>query len=243
MELRILDFCSGVDDERLGRCSAQGSSPCAQRQRGRQRPNVRAPRDHQHLRGGPQGQGRPVVCEMMNITDAKKVKAMHISVGCFSSPSCALIYQCSKVCHRREVSAVARCGAPRQGGGVVWQRGAGLRRGHVGNLRLSRLCLFHRCGRHRALLAAPAACAPTLRRKLTLAPRLEGSCATRFSPTLAPRASWRQCARWGEGHRAGTPNSSRHGAHPRASGRGFARRAPAVCDLHYDGRCDAQLRG
>eukprot|EP00965_Chrysotila_dentata_P149012 4921943-Pleurochrysis_carterae.AAC.1 len=44
-----------------------------------------------------------VVCEMMNITDemaattdAKKVKAMRTSVGWFSSPSCALIYQCSK---------------------------------------------------------------------------------------------------------------------------------------------------
>eukprot|EP00965_Chrysotila_dentata_P176569 5830564-Pleurochrysis_carterae.AAC.1 len=43
-----------------------------------------------------------VVREMINITDempatnAKKVKAMRTSVGCFSSPSCALIYQCSK---------------------------------------------------------------------------------------------------------------------------------------------------
>eukprot|EP00965_Chrysotila_dentata_P162104 5353040-Pleurochrysis_carterae.AAC.1 len=39
---------------------------------------------------------------MMNLTDemtaadAKKVKAMRTSVGWFSSPSCALIYQCSK---------------------------------------------------------------------------------------------------------------------------------------------------
>eukprot|EP00965_Chrysotila_dentata_P078627 2591384-Pleurochrysis_carterae.AAC.1 len=44
-----------------------------------------------------------VVREMMNITDemarpptvAKKVKIMRASVGWFSSPSCALIYQCS----------------------------------------------------------------------------------------------------------------------------------------------------
>eukprot|EP00965_Chrysotila_dentata_P081497 2690346-Pleurochrysis_carterae.AAC.1 len=42
-----------------------------------------------------------VVREMMNITDemaateAKKVNAMRTSVGLFSSPSCALIYQCS----------------------------------------------------------------------------------------------------------------------------------------------------
>eukprot|EP00965_Chrysotila_dentata_P176063 5813294-Pleurochrysis_carterae.AAC.1 len=32
----------------------------------------------------------------MAATDAKKVKAMRTSVGWFSSPSCALIYQCSK---------------------------------------------------------------------------------------------------------------------------------------------------
>eukprot|EP00965_Chrysotila_dentata_P053380 1770998-Pleurochrysis_carterae.AAC.1 len=43
-----------------------------------------------------------VVREMMNITDelaatdAKKVKPMRTSVGWFSLPSCALIYQCSK---------------------------------------------------------------------------------------------------------------------------------------------------
>eukprot|EP00965_Chrysotila_dentata_P035248 1172289-Pleurochrysis_carterae.AAC.1 len=43
-----------------------------------------------------------VVREIMNITDemaatdAKKVKAMRTSVGWFSSPSCALIYQCSR---------------------------------------------------------------------------------------------------------------------------------------------------
>eukprot|EP00965_Chrysotila_dentata_P061148 2025982-Pleurochrysis_carterae.AAC.1 len=45
-----------------------------------------------------------VVREMMNITDemsasapdAKKQKAMRTSVGWFSSPSCALIYQCAK---------------------------------------------------------------------------------------------------------------------------------------------------
>eukprot|EP00965_Chrysotila_dentata_P137998 4564745-Pleurochrysis_carterae.AAC.1 len=42
-----------------------------------------------------------VVREMINITDemaatdAKKIKAMRTSVGWFSSPSCALIYQCS----------------------------------------------------------------------------------------------------------------------------------------------------
>eukprot|EP00965_Chrysotila_dentata_P069610 2299289-Pleurochrysis_carterae.AAC.1 len=42
-----------------------------------------------------------VVCEMINITDelaatyGKKVKAIRTSVGWFSSPSCALIYQCS----------------------------------------------------------------------------------------------------------------------------------------------------
>eukprot|EP00965_Chrysotila_dentata_P058406 1937036-Pleurochrysis_carterae.AAC.1 len=32
----------------------------------------------------------------MAATDAKKVKAMRTSVGWFSSPSCALIYQFSK---------------------------------------------------------------------------------------------------------------------------------------------------
>eukprot|EP00965_Chrysotila_dentata_P130204 4305151-Pleurochrysis_carterae.AAC.1 len=32
----------------------------------------------------------------MAATDAKKVKAMRTRVGWFSSPSCALIYQCSK---------------------------------------------------------------------------------------------------------------------------------------------------
>eukprot|EP00965_Chrysotila_dentata_P163255 5392191-Pleurochrysis_carterae.AAC.1 len=43
-----------------------------------------------------------VLREMMNITDemaatdAKKIKAMRTSVAWFSSPSCALIYQCSK---------------------------------------------------------------------------------------------------------------------------------------------------
>eukprot|EP00965_Chrysotila_dentata_P075766 2503377-Pleurochrysis_carterae.AAC.1 len=43
-----------------------------------------------------------VVREMMNITDdmaatdAKKVKAMRTSFGWFLSPSCALIFQCSK---------------------------------------------------------------------------------------------------------------------------------------------------
>eukprot|EP00965_Chrysotila_dentata_P028491 946185-Pleurochrysis_carterae.AAC.3 len=51
-------LCPGVDDERPGRWSAQGSSPFALRRRDRRRPNVHAPRDQQHLRGGPQGQGR-----------------------------------------------------------------------------------------------------------------------------------------------------------------------------------------
>eukprot|EP00965_Chrysotila_dentata_P038096 1266293-Pleurochrysis_carterae.AAC.1 len=71
----------------------------------------------------------------MAATDAKKVKAMRTSVGCFSSPSFALIYQCSNYVtlhsskcyaippliqglrHRHELPAVARRGAPRQGGG------------------------------------------------------------------------------------------------------------------------------
>eukprot|EP00965_Chrysotila_dentata_P093285 3081556-Pleurochrysis_carterae.AAC.1 len=64
-----------------------------------------------------------VVREMINITDemaatdAKNVKAMHSSVDWFSSPSCALIYQCSVrrpplvkgLRHRRKVPAVTRC--------------------------------------------------------------------------------------------------------------------------------------
>eukprot|EP00965_Chrysotila_dentata_P069028 2281057-Pleurochrysis_carterae.AAC.1 len=72
-----------------------------------------------------------VVGEMMNITDdmaatdAKKAKAMRTSVGWFSSP-CAHL-PVLNVCrpsllqglrHRREVSTLARCGAPRQGGVV-----------------------------------------------------------------------------------------------------------------------------
>eukprot|EP00965_Chrysotila_dentata_P120062 3971356-Pleurochrysis_carterae.AAC.1 len=176
----------------------------------------------------------------MAATDAKKVKAMRTSVGCFSSPSYALTYQCSKyvalhlvsratlstrpigslrasvlavqlcldsgmyvviyihsgfvtpspadaVSHARTRTsarrpepaaapactspteglrvrtsqlaqafsialAVARSGAPRQGGVVLRQRAARLCRGHAGHLRLSRLCLLHQRSRHQALL-------------------------------------------------------------------------------------------
>eukprot|EP00965_Chrysotila_dentata_P160594 5302077-Pleurochrysis_carterae.AAC.1 len=60
---------------------------------------------HQHAMNNIFEEGRKakdaVVREKMNITDemaatdAKKVKATRMSVGWFSSPSCALIYQCS----------------------------------------------------------------------------------------------------------------------------------------------------
>eukprot|EP00965_Chrysotila_dentata_P124729 4123587-Pleurochrysis_carterae.AAC.1 len=75
------------------------------------------------------------VREMMNLTDdlaatdAKNVKAMRASVGWFSLPSCALIYQCSKYVALHSSKgyamgakfweAVARRGAPRQEGGVL----------------------------------------------------------------------------------------------------------------------------
>eukprot|EP00965_Chrysotila_dentata_P127454 4214816-Pleurochrysis_carterae.AAC.1 len=36
------------------------------------------------------------ITDEMAATDAKKVKAMRTSVGCFSLLSCALTYQCSK---------------------------------------------------------------------------------------------------------------------------------------------------
>eukprot|EP00965_Chrysotila_dentata_P157917 5217823-Pleurochrysis_carterae.AAC.1 len=39
-------------------------------------------------------------------------------------------------------------------------------------------------------------CAPTSKGRPTLAPRLAGFCAARFSPALAPRVLWRRCARW-----------------------------------------------
>eukprot|EP00965_Chrysotila_dentata_P001737 58104-Pleurochrysis_carterae.AAC.2 len=100
----------------------------------------------------------------MAATDAKKVnKAMRTSVGWFSLPLCALIYQCSKYVAltsskgyaiarssssdstrssqaRRWSPSTTSCSAPSR---TCWPSAA-----------LVTIHLLHRCSRHQALLAA-----------------------------------------------------------------------------------------
>eukprot|EP00965_Chrysotila_dentata_P120391 3981073-Pleurochrysis_carterae.AAC.1 len=57
------------------------------------------------------------ITDEMAATDAKKFKAMRISIGWFSSPSFSLIYQCSKyvAMTRVRASSLATPTAPRPG--------------------------------------------------------------------------------------------------------------------------------
>eukprot|EP00965_Chrysotila_dentata_P140193 4634977-Pleurochrysis_carterae.AAC.1 len=100
-----------------------------------------------------------VVREMMNITDdmaatdAKKAKAMRTSVGWFSSPSCALVYQCSKylALHCSKVYAIGAkfrqwLDAELHGKEQESFDNELLGSIEAGDLRLSRLRLLHRCG-------------------------------------------------------------------------------------------------
>eukprot|EP00965_Chrysotila_dentata_P005674 187002-Pleurochrysis_carterae.AAC.1 len=151
-----------------------------------------------------------VVRKMMNITDdmaatdAKKVKAMRTRIVCFSSTLCALIYQCSKyvALHSSKGFAI---------GAKFWQwldvelhgkEEESFNNELLGSVedmwRSAALATTSSSSTRQSLSAfrRPAACKPTLRRRPTLAPRLVGSCAARFSPALAPRAFWRRCARW-----------------------------------------------
>eukprot|EP00965_Chrysotila_dentata_P216354 6189324-Pleurochrysis_carterae.AAC.1 len=152
-----------------------------------------------------------VINEMMNITDemaatdAKEVKAKRTNVGWLSSPSSALIYQGSKYVALHSSKGYAIHAKFRQ-----WLDAElhGKEKESFENELLGSVeDMLAICGSRdyacssstRLSLSASrslAACAPNSRRSLTLAPRLERSCATRSSPALAPRALWRQCARW-----------------------------------------------
>eukprot|EP00965_Chrysotila_dentata_P078521 2587547-Pleurochrysis_carterae.AAC.2 len=143
-----------------------------------------------------------VLHEMMNITDevattnAKKVKAMRTNVGWFSLPSCALIYTSARStsprAHRREGLAVARRGAPLQGGGAFATTSC---------LAPSRTCWPSAALATRSSSSTqPSLSALLAARQLAHLPggkgrsgrRLAGSCAVRSSPASAPRASWRR---------------------------------------------------
>eukprot|EP00965_Chrysotila_dentata_P160885 5312524-Pleurochrysis_carterae.AAC.6 len=106
------------------------------------RPDVRAPRDYRHLRGGPQGYG----CRRARNDeyhrqdgghrreegqgDADKLRLVLLAVMRAHLPVMLEVWRPSLVQglrHRCEVPSVAQCGAYQQGGGVLRQRAARLR--------------------------------------------------------------------------------------------------------------------
>eukprot|EP00965_Chrysotila_dentata_P188625 6172851-Pleurochrysis_carterae.AAC.5 len=168
-------------------------------------PNARAPRDHEHLRGGRKAIDA-AMREMMNITDemaatdAKQVMPMRTSVGWFSSPSCALIYRCSKY--------VALHSSKGDGIGAKFRQWLeaelyGKEEESFDNKLLGSVEeILAICGSRDYICLIDAAVTERFLQTGSLRTYLKEktdlgtkSCAMRFSLTLDPRASWARCAR------------------------------------------------